>query len=238
MKLQKIILNYLILLFAFQICFGQEKPKAELVDEFGNITWEDFVQRLDQLFVTLWNKEDSSAYIVIYKGKAEGDKSNQGIRYEQWAKGHIRVRGGSDKNRIFIIRAEDKNALRIQLWVVPAGAEKPVFNETEWDLTIPSNKKSFIFTTTESNNGLATPAEHLSLNLFSELLEVNPAARGNFVIRARSKREFREEQTLIIKTVEKYKIPTSRLRFFFIRENKQRWDYPQTEVWIVLKNKS
>ena len=69
MKLQKILLILLILFDSFQICFGQEKPKAELIDEFGNITCEDLIARQDNLIALLQNDPTAVGYVVIYGKK-------------------------------------------------------------------------------------------------------------------------------------------------------------------------
>ncbi len=227
----KIPLTIILLFASFQICFGQEQTKVELFNEFGKITWEDLAARIDNLLYNLSQRPSSIAYVVIHNGKVLNDRER--FRYEQWVKGQIKSRE-FDEKRIFVIRAEDKDELQIQLWIVPEGTEKPSFTEVKWNAVLSSNTKPFIFTTTEWNNGLATPAEYLSLNLFSEYLEANPKTRGHFVIKARSKEEFRKEQSEVINLLtKKYKITTERLRFFYVKENKSGWDYPQVEVWLV-----
>ncbi len=55
MKLQTFFLVFIILFTAFQICFGQEKPKATLFDEFGKANCEDFWARFDNFFYELQN---------------------------------------------------------------------------------------------------------------------------------------------------------------------------------------
>lgn len=230
-KFTKIPLIIILLFASFQIYFGQEQTKAELFDEFGKITWEDLAARIDNLLHNLSQKPNSSAYVVIHNGKVLNDRER--FRYEQWVKGQIKSRE-FDEKRIFIIRAEDKGELQIKLWIVPEETEKPLFTEVKWNAVLSPNTKPFIFTTTEWNNGLATPAEYLSLDLFSEYLEANPTSRGHFVIKARSKEEFRKEQSEIKKLLtEKYKITSERLRFFYIKETESGWDYLQVEVWLV-----
>jgi hypothetical protein len=228
MKIQK-SLSVLIILFAsIQICFAQETPKAKLLDEFGEITSEDFVARLDYLWMQLAEQPNSTAYVVIHNGKISNDR--QRFRYEQWAKGHIKDRR-FDENRIFIIRAKDKDELHIQIWLVPEGAEKPEYTEAVWNLKLSPNAKPFLWTATKWQDGLSTPPEYLSLNLFSEYLSSNPTSRGNFVVFAKSKKEFYEEQEKITNfLVEKYGISRKRLRFFYFKE---KHDYPQVEVWLL-----
>lgn len=222
----------IILLFvSVQICFGQKETKAELLDEFGKITWEDLAARVDNLLYNLSQEPTSTAYVVIHNGKVLNDRER--FRYEDWVKGQIKSREFNEK-RIFIIRAEDKEELQIRLWIVPAGTEKPSFSEVKWNAVLSPNTKPFIFTKTIWNDGLATSAEYLNLNIFSEYLDANPTTRGHFVVKAKSKEDFHKEQSEIVNLLtKKYKINSERLRFFYVKENKSRWDYPQVEIWLV-----
>ena len=227
----KTLILIIILFMSVQIGFGQEQTKAELFDEFGKITWEDLAARIDNLLYNLSQEPNFTAYVVIHNGKVSNDR--QRFRYEEWVKGQIKSRE-FDEKRIFLIRAEDKEELQIQLWTVPAGTEKPSFNEVKWNTILPPNTKPFIFTQTIWNDSLATPAEYLRLNLFSEYLEANPTSRGHFVVKANSKEKFRKEKSEIENLLnKKYKINSERLRFFYVKENKSGWDYPQVEVWLV-----
>jgi hypothetical protein len=238
MTLQKAILTHLILFLSIQICFGQQKPKAELFDEHGKITWEDFTARLDNLLHQLSQNPNSTAYIVIHNGKVSNNRER--FRYEDYAKGHLAIRGfAAQKERVFIIRAEDRDEFQIQLWLVPDGAEKPTFSEVKWDVSILPTAKSHIFTKTEwTEESLVAYAEYLVLDSFSEYLEGNPTTRAHFVIKEKSKGRFHKEQSNIKNLmVRKYKIDPKRLRFFYVRENKPRWEYPQVEVWLVPQNK-
>jgi hypothetical protein len=236
MKLTKIILILMILFSSFCICFGQEKPKAELLGEYGKVTWEELVARLDNLLYQLDQKPNSTAYLVINNEKVLDNRDR--FTYELYAKGHLNLESRNsfvDKKRIFVIRAEDRDEFKIQIWLVPEGAEKPAFREVKWDVSISPNAKPYIFTKTEwMESGLINYAEYLVLDHFSEYLEGNPTARGHFVIKEKSKETYLKEQAKITNLlVGKYKIAPNRLRFFYVRENKPRWEYPQVEVWLV-----
>ena len=235
MKLQNTIFICLIACLAFQNCFGQQTPKAELIDEFGSITWEELAARLDNLMNQLGQQPNTVAYVVIHNGKVINNRER--FRYEQWTRGQLKARD-FDEKRFYIIRAEDRNQLQIQFWLVPDGAKKPSFSKIKWDVALSTNAKAQIFTKTDWQNGLATPPEYLSLNLFSEYLQGNPTARGYFVIKERSREKFRNEQSNITNILtDKYKIKPERLRFFYLKENKLGWDYPDVEVWLVPQKK-
>ena len=61
----------IILLVSFQVIFGQEKSKTELVDEFPNLPCDPLLSRTDGFVFLLQNEPTATGYIVIYgeKGK-------------------------------------------------------------------------------------------------------------------------------------------------------------------------
>jgi hypothetical protein len=53
MKLRKIFFILVILSASFQICFGQEKSKAILIDDFSVLPCDDFMSGVDRLMAKL-----------------------------------------------------------------------------------------------------------------------------------------------------------------------------------------
>lgn len=231
MTLVKFFSLTILLFVCFQICAGQTQLKAELADKTGKVTYEHLAAITDVFLQRLLQERDSTGYVLIYNEKVSDNRRR--FRYEQWLKGHLRARR-FDEKRIFIIRGEDRNEFQMQFWIVPKGAAKPEYAEAQWSAVLDPQTKPFIFATTEWNNGLDYPSEYSSLNLFSEYLEANPSARGHFVVRAESKSAFQKEKSEMTKLlVEKYKINSSRLKFFYVMSKKKDEDYPQVEVWLV-----
>lgn len=248
------ILKTILIIFVIShYSFSQESPQAELVDKFGEITGEDYIARLDNLLNILTNNPKSKGYVVIENPTSEkltGRKRNLGIRYEQMGKGHFKARANLDnvknkfnENNVNFIRAVAGENFKISLWVIPENAEKPDFNEVKWDFKTLSDIKPFIFTTSDLHNqSMFYSPEYLGLNLFVEYLESNPTSRGNFVINALSKRQYNKERLKIKKIlVEKYKVDTKRINFFYVQVKKvtRRFPvdyYPQVEVWFLPKS--
>ena len=229
MRLQKCFFVLVIFLASLQLGFGQEKPKAELIDEFGDITCEELIARQDNLMSSLNNDPTAVGYAVIYGNKNDYKKV---WRAKFYIGGHIEFRNFNEE-RLIIIRGKEAEDLRIQFWKVPAGAEKPAFEELNWNFTLSANRKPFIFLSTGWEGG---PCDiGLQLKTYANYLVANPSIRGNVVVFAKSKSEFQDEKEKISgKLTNNYKIPSNQLRFF---HQKIKDEYSYTELWLVPQKK-
>jgi len=222
MKLRYLIFTFLLLLAAFQFCFSQEKPKAVLVTEFEDANCEILLAQMDNLMVELNNDPNSQGYAIIY-GKKNGLRGN--LAYELWINGSMEFRK-FDSSRITTVRGEETENLKIQFWKVPAGAEKPSFNEGKWNFVFPPKTKPFVFHDDYSDQ----ICSYVSFEkVFAEYLNANQRARGHIVIYEKSvnkyKKRKKETQNLLSK------IPQNRLKFFYVKS-----DTSNIEFWLVPKN--
>lgn len=223
MKLQKSLFILVILLVSLQVCFGQEKPEAILIDELEGFPCDEFLARTDAFFISLQNNPDSQGYAVI-SGKNE--ELQKKVGYELFIKGAMAFRN-FDRSRIIQIRGAETGNFKIQFWRVPAGAEKPDFKETAWNFVFPPQTKPFVF----SWEGVAgvcpeTPFE----TIYAEYLNANPEARGHIVIYAKSLKKYnklKNEARKILKD-----ISLNRLRFFHIKKEYSD-NYANVEYWLV-----
>lgn len=226
MKLQKTFLVLLILFAFFQICFGQEKPKAMLVDEFPRLQCDDFLARIDNLATQLSNEPDSTGYIVTF-GKKNRNLYNFG--YEQLLKNAL-ISLRRDRSRYVFVHGEDMENLAIQFWVVPAGADKPQYVEGNWSYELKLNKP-FIFQKTIWEDDICP--NFPNVELYSKFLLSNQNLHGNIVISEKSLRKFRQvKRELSNELVENYKVRRSRIKFFFVKE-----DISGLEFWLVPRKK-
>lgn len=221
MKLQKFVLFFSVLFIFSQFCFAQEKTEAVLIDEFGSIYCDDFLARVDNFFVELQNEPNSLGYAVI---SGKNDEILKKVRFEMWLNGAIRFRN-FDVNTIKTIRSEDTENFKIQFWKVPVGAEKPSFNESNWDFSLPPKTKSFIF---YSNNGVfdAICSNFGYEKIYSEFILANPKSRGHIVIYENTVKDFKKVKEEFLKNLPD--LPGNRLRFFHVREKDSVF-----ELWIV-----
>ncbi len=223
MKLQKVFLVLIILFASFHVCFGQAKPKAVQVDEFGFITCDDFLSRVDNFFIELENHPNSQGYAVI---SGENNYLKKKLTYGLWLNGAIRE-AKRDGSNITKIRSEETGDFKIQFWIVPAGADKPNFNEAEWNFVFPPKTKPFVF-----HDDYEQICSSVSFEkVYTEYLSANPKSRGHIVIYGKSLKEYQTEKKEAQNLLSD--IPQRQLRFFYVKS-----DYPNVEFWLVPNKKN
>lgn len=223
MKYQKSFLTLITLLASFQICFGQEKPKAILVDEFSKLPCDDFLARIDNLAIQLTNEPDSIAYIITFSNK---NQTLSNFSYEQLLKNSL-IALRRDRSRYVFVHGENQENLAVQFWVVPAGADKPQYNEGNWSYKIEI-EKPFIFQETDHEDIGICPL-FPNVELYSKFLQTNQNLRGNIVIYEKNLKNFRQtKKKLLTELVEDYKIRRNRIKLFFVKE-----EFSGLEFWLV-----
>ena len=228
MKLQKYFYVLIILFASIQICFGQERPKAELIDEFGLIGCEGILSRIDNFMVEIMNEPNSVGYAVIYGKK---NKALDSLQYEGWINGNVRFRRFNE-DRLITIRGKEQDNLKIELWIVPAGIEKPFFTESKWNLDL-SGIKPFIFFADNYDAGIC-PGNPLAT--YAELLFANPNFRGHIVFQDKTDKKFRiREKEILDELVNYYKIPRNRLKLFYDKDKNYPYHFTNVEFWLVPK---
>ncbi len=219
MKSAKILLILICLFVVSQISFGQEKTQAVLFDEMGNPNCETLAARTNGLLTQLNNEPTSQGYAVFY-----GDNKylRRKLALELWLNGEIKSMK-FDSSQIIKIRGAEIGNTRIQFWIVPAGAEKPSFNEEKWNLVFPAKTKPFIFHDDYSDQ----ICSYVSFEkVFAEYLNANPEAHGHIVIHEKSLKKYekrkKETQNLLSE------ISKNQLRYFYVKN-----DSSNVEFWLV-----
>jgi len=228
MKLRQSFLSFLLLLAVLQVCFSQEKPQAVLLDRIEGIaSCEDLRARIE---VFLRIKPNSIGYIVINGKKND---FNRNLAAEKIIRAWLEIIN-FDERRLIIKRGKEKDALLIELWEIPSGAEKPVFEKGKWSLTLSKNRRPFIFNSTKDDSDTC-PIRN-QLKIYSEYLTANPNIRGRIVIFSASKNHFQMEKNKLSNQLSnKYNISPTQLEFMLV---KKKLDYSYTEFWLVpQKNK-
>jgi hypothetical protein len=229
MKLQKTFFILLILFISLQICFGQEKPKAELIDEFHRVPCDETLARVNNFVAELTNEPNSKGLVISF-GKKEKDLQN--LRYEQLIKNAVKVLR-FDINHIIFAHGENEETLRLQLWKIPVGVDFPAFRRGEWSYSLAGTIKPYIYDTTVSNDDICPPTT--DSELYSKLLFANSNFRGHLVIYTQSIEKFRQTKNELLKEiVDTYKVPRIQLKFFYI---KSKADYFNIEYWLVPQKK-
>lgn len=214
----KILFTIFILSVSFQISFGQENPKAVLIDEFGDINCEFLLAKLDYFYVTLQNNPAATGYVVISEKKEDNRRS---FRYRSWIHGNTNFRR-FDLNRLTIIRDNTAENLKIQFWLVPLGADAPNSSNLGWDSSFPVSKPEMFYS---ENDAYICPGEELLR--FSEILTEQTELRAHFVINTESIKAFNERKKEL--SNEFKEVPANRLRFFYVRNRINSY----VEYWLV-----
>lgn len=223
MKFHQYFFAFLLSLAAFQIISSQEVSNAVLVDEFENISCDDFLARIDNFYIELSNDPSAQGYVVVY-----GDNSylRKKLTYELWLNGAIKFRN-FDESRITKVRESESGSLKVKLWKVSAGAKKPVFEQTKWNFVFSESAKPFIFYDYFSDQICSRVSFE---KVFAEFLKANRDAHGHIVIYEKSAKDFSEMRNKILDLIPE--IPKNQLKFFHVKRNESN-----VEFWLVPRKK-
>lgn len=226
MKLQKVFLVLIILFASFQICLGQEKLKAEQINEFGILDCDDFLSRLDNFFNVLKNEPSSTGYVIIYTEKG----SRQLKRYETWINGQVYF-AKFDSNRLVIKHTKKEDGFRVVFWRVPAEASLPAFVEQKTSFVLPSSTKAFMLATS-----VYDICPTLSPKLYADYLQANPNMRGHIVVSNKSIKEAKKDGENWLKVLTKeFNVSRNQLKVFYNKNHP--YSESETEFWLVPQKK-
>lgn len=99
------------------------KPVAQKFDEYGNIRFNDEKARLDNYAIQLQNQPGSTGTIVVF-GTCAGEGQQRGDR----AKDYLVNTRGIEAGRITVVDGGCSSELKVQLWIVPSGADAPTID--------------------------------------------------------------------------------------------------------------
>lgn len=222
--MKKITSIIIFFIFLFSITtFSQEKPKAELIDEFGSISCGDFLSRFDNLLISLQKDPNSTGYIYIF-GDQNEPKNN--LFYELIVQGEVFFHK-FDSSRIKVIRAKGEGNLRTQMWIIPEGANLPEIEQENYISKIADASKPFIVLYDGDDGYCPIIGQN---GLFIEILESNPKNRGHLVIYEKSRVKYEKAKKELKQSLNK--ISQKSLKFFYVKS-----EIRLTEYWIVPKKK-
>ncbi len=243
MQLQKIFLVLIILFVSFQIRFGQEQPNPILIDEFGKLCSEDVMARYDNFLVQLHNDPSAQGYFVLY-----GDDSTEGknLNFARYLTEFYPTVRNFDGSRFSLVRGENQNEMKIQFWIVPAGATPPkpdnFFSEDKITTTEQFDKSWADFNNWSGrldiySDGFLDLGCEFSPNraAFAKTLLANPKLTGYLVVYTKFgkgvKRGNQIANFALRDLTKNYKVPRSRLKTIY-GGNRQE---PEIELWFVPK---
>jgi hypothetical protein len=92
-------------------------------DDFSNIPRDDEKARLDNFAIQLQNEPGAAGHVVIYPARDE--RPGTARRRADRIRDYLTMTRGIEPGRVVTRLGEARDALAIQLWIVPAGAEAP-----------------------------------------------------------------------------------------------------------------
>jgi hypothetical protein len=122
---------FLIFVLLSSVVFAQteEKPKAYLFDEFGQISQKEVKQQTEKLRKKLQEPDSKNgglgAYLIFYSGDKQKSLRNMEILIRDVLFDNCRDCYGFSGPRIVFVQGGKAEKQKIQFWLVPAGAEPP-----------------------------------------------------------------------------------------------------------------
>ncbi len=130
----KIIFTILFYCLLFSISVFSQK--AEVIDEFGTLGCDEYLARMDNVFIQAANNPDSKTYIFIYEGKEpnyNNRRNNSKLDFPTFGSAKARIksikeylkrRKHSDDKFVFV-EAGFREEYGVEIWRVPDGATPP-----------------------------------------------------------------------------------------------------------------
>jgi hypothetical protein len=122
-------------------CTTGVKPPKQVptkFDEYGNIRFNDEKARLDNYAIQLQNAPGAGGTIIVY-GTCAGEAQQRGDR----AKDYLVNTRGIEAGRITVVDGGCSSELKVQLWIVPSGADAPQVDTSGVISPCPECKKPY-----------------------------------------------------------------------------------------------
>ncbi len=220
----------ILLLFLATSLTTQGQAKPILFDELGKSNCETMALSIDYMEIQAAEHPDSR-FVIVIQGNKDAIYSN--LEYAEMVETSGTLRGFS--TRLKIGHAPLGDEINMQFWRIPPGATDPDFKDTAWDLTIPRHAKAAWVSSGDYDDQDICPAVD-KLEILRKLLVANPSSHTNVVLRGLTDKSYKNKRTAIIKKLlNKYGIPTNRIRFYRVprsARNNGNWEPPE-EYWFV-----
>jgi hypothetical protein len=242
-KLLQATISLVFIFVSFQNSFSQKKPSSILVADFGKICSEELMAHFDTFMNAIYDDPNSTGYIIFYGDKSVEGRNLNFIRYLTLFYPLIRR---FDKSRLVLLRGENQNQMKVQFWVVPAGAPTPelnrefvqdkitsaiLFDENWADFNKWSGKLDIYA------NGFLELGCEFSPNVrdFAKTLLSNPELMGYLIVYTKfgkgAKRGNQIANFALRDLTRNHKVPLNRLKAIYGGNRKE----PEIELWFVPK---
>jgi hypothetical protein len=140
MKAKTASVFLILLLTALTVFSQQQQSEAVKIDEFENSNCEDYMARLDKLFISVNNSPGAKGYVIVYQGNLKQpiygrNREIKGSRYVappvnsapefiRYFKNYQRLRR-FPAERIVFVEGGFREKFTIEFWLVPNAAAPP-----------------------------------------------------------------------------------------------------------------
>lgn len=219
---------------------AQESPKPVLVEEVGETCVEYLMAVFDAFRLELDNHPTSEGLILVHGNRATEGRSRA---YVRWLDRYPTTRL-MDTSRLVVIRAADREDLKIEFWRLPAGAERPKFDPySPKDWTSRTQMFDRAWAEFNRDEGELAIFSNSFFDLgcyiwpdsstYAMILSVNPSLNGVLVVYARSRtgkraadRVSRFARDYLIRL---HRVPASRIKTIYGGERENG----EIEFWLV-----
>ncbi len=118
----------LVIMIASCLSTSASRDTTRPFDEFGDITCEDEMARLDNFAVQLQNEPTAKGLIIFYGGRrfrGRLPKRGEAVARASRMKPYLVERRGIPANQVIVIDGGYSEEWHVVLWIVPAGASLP-----------------------------------------------------------------------------------------------------------------
>jgi len=107
-------------------CEVELEPRCRLTkfDEYGNLSFNDEMKRLDNFSIQLQNEPGTTGYIVAYAGRKA--RIGEAKEHANGARDYLIKKRGINAARVVIIDGGHREDLTVELYVIPLGEPIPV----------------------------------------------------------------------------------------------------------------
>ena len=194
---------------------AQQSTEPVQIDEFGQISNDGLMSRLENLYVELSKQKDSSAVAVLSGNSWERQTNLRRIMgCHEWLK--LRT------DRISY-RFTDVPEMKVEFWLIPNGTSLSISGTRPVDYDLSDLHKAVEFSASQSTDEYCP--RYFDLNLYSRYLKANPSFRGRVMIDT-SQRQFVGRVSTYRKQLSNLGIALSRIRFYrrhFYHERDEQW---------------
>lgn len=211
----RVLVIFTVLLTAAFVS-GQEKPPADLVNEFGKITCEDFLARSDY-FVHRLNQSPNAEGLVALEANAQ--------YFSKLLQTTLNARLNK-LTRVTILQI-DTSGVGNRFWLLPAGADPPNITGGRVVASFPQSYAQRTFFSHEGEG----PCTFSTAGAFATVLKSKDGLEGRVVIHGPANERADAIDWVIRGLTIDSRLPRNRFRVFYKTEQ-----VPFTEYWLVPKS--